>query len=442
MVKSRRCCWFLVLIMVTVTKFAISVGLLLTGSWAVAAPVAITHYSYGAHGQAWADYLMERAKIFNAQNPDVQVEIQVSPGNEYVSKFQIMLAGGVAPDVTDFHPALGATFLIQNVFTDLRPYLERDGINLNRLTSPSVVEVLTNNDGAIWALPGDIYPVVTFYNADILANAGLPFPDQLGNNWTWEQALTMGKKTAIDANGDGINEQWGMDRMWARWYIWVHQAGGMVYDRIIDPTRSTWNDPRVLTGLRFPLTAQMDNISPKTNTPNYTQTYFWFGKTALDLVDGPGVIGAYLKDASFNWNIAPQVRGPENAGSEIALGAFQIVGDSKNKEAAWRWLKYISLDMESHARFVELTGRAPSLNALQSRYRNLCPYLPSNFMAFFQTAGDPDTKMNYVLLQSSDINAVVNPLITQAFLGQIPLETAVTQIHDLVSAILAEKGKN
>jgi hypothetical protein len=95
--------------------------------------------------------------------------------------------------------------------------------------------------------------------------------------------------------------------------------------------------------------------------------------------------------------------------------------------------------VESHSKLVEYTGRAPSLTQLQGRYRALNPDLSSNFTAFFTSADAPGTQTNYLLLQSTEIGAVVTPLITQMMLGQIPIETGTQLIHEQVSRILAEK---
>ena len=162
----------------------------------------------------------------------------------------------------------------------------------------------------------------------------------------------------------------------------------------------------------------------------------WLGKTAFSLVDGPGAIGAYYKGTDLRYNIAPQVHGPENNATEITMGVFEMVDASPNKDAAWEWLKFISLDVDAQAKFVEMTGRAPSLGVLQRRYQQLCPYLPSNVMAFFEAAATPGSQPNYIIADSA-VNAAVNPIINQIWAGAIPVETATAQIHEIVSAIFA-----
>jgi multiple sugar transport system substrate-binding protein len=350
-----------------------------------------------------------------------------------------MLAAGTPPDVVEFHPAMGAPYIINGTFADLRPYLEKENIDLLRLTSPAVMSVLTDNRGAIWGLPADIFPVVTYFNEEMFDNAGLPYPSTLGEKWDWEQARLSARKLTIDTNADGQIDVYGVDRMYNRWYIWVHQVGAKLYDRIIDPIKSYWNDPLVIKGLEFPVSMIQEGIAMPSNAPRVSQRYFYHRGSAMTFADGPGIIGGSLKGTGIRYNIAPQLRGPVNAGTEITVNAWEIVDASLNKDAAWEWIKFLSLNVESHSKLVEYTGRAPSLTQLQGRYRALNPDLPSNFTAFFTSAAAPGTQTNYLLLQSTEIGAVVTPLITQMMLGQIPIETGTQLIHEQVSRILAEK---
>lgn len=180
---------------------------------------------------------------------------------------------------------------------------------------------------------------------------------------------------------------------------------------MLDPTKSNWLDPCIAQAFQFPVTLFTEGLGLKSNTPNASQYVFWYGRSAMSLVDGPGVVGAYLKDRQFAYDIAPQVHGPVNAGTEITMDTYEMTSTSKNKDAAWEWMKFISLDPDSHARFVKTTGRAPSLAQVQRRYQQLCPYLPNNYMAFFEAAGAASTQTNYILRQATEVNAVVNPLI-------------------------------
>lgn len=400
-------------------------------------PVVLTHFFYSSHGTAWLEFLQDRAAAFSELYPHIQVEImEGGTGAGYFDKLNLMLAAGTPPDATDFHPGIAGPFIAQGVFADLRPYLERDGLNLSDLTIAPVVEVLTDVNGAIWSLPGDLFPVVTYFNADLFSAAGLMTPIDLGDDWDWENALLAARRLTVDYDGDGIIDQYGLDRMYARWYIWVWQAGGTFYDRLVDPTQSFWTDAKVAEGFAFPLAVFEQNLAPRPGMPNLANYHFWTGRSAMSLVDGPGIVRASLRDVDFKWDVAPQVRGPENAGSEIAVSGYQMVAQTRHPEETWLWLSFLALHQESAEQFVRITGRTPALSGLISEFPRLNDHAPNNWLAYFQTASLPQSQSQYVLPEGSAISTIVNPRVNQVFTGQVPFETAAREIHELVTLIL------
>ncbi len=406
-------------------------------SGSLAAPVEITHMTYFWHGQAWHDYLKDRAEAFNKRNPDIRVNILVAGETEaYGTKFTVMLAGGTPPDTTDFHPGIAAPFIGQGAFLDLRTYLRKDPSVRQSDFSPVVWKALTAADGSIWGLPADIYPVVTWFNADLLAEAGLPSPNDLAPaDWTWARVVEMAKKlTRTDSQGNPA--QFGIDRATGRYYIPVAQAGGALYDRHVQPTSSRWNTPAVVAGIEWVRSLLLEHRVAPPVTVNARDFYFWTGKTALDLVDGPGIIGAYLSKVQFAWDVAPQPLGPVNRASEVAVGAFEIVAASKHPDAAWEWLKFIAADPESTRRFVQVTGRVPSLRALQRQYPSLVAQAPRHWMVFFDTAADSDTFAGYVIPQANDVNPIVNRELVKVWRGEESVRNAVEAIHRQVEPIL------
>ncbi|NLN29129.1 MAG: extracellular solute-binding protein [Firmicutes bacterium] len=402
--------------------------------------IVLTHLFYSSHGTAWLEFLHDRAEAFHERYPRIRVEImEGGTGAGYFDKLNLMLAAGTPPDTTDFHPGIAGPLIAQGAFADLRPYLERDGVDLNEITVGPVVEVLTDVDGSIWSLPGDLFPVVTYFNEDLFAEAGLMTPVQLGDDWDWDNALIAARRLTVDFDGDDIIDQYGLDRMYARWYIWVWQAGGALYDRLIDPTQSYWTDPKVAAGFAFPVAVFEQNVAPRLGTPNIANYHFWTGRSAMSLVDGPGIVRASLRDVDFNWDVAPQVRGPEHAGSEIAVSGFQMVSQTRYPEETWLWLSFLTLENESVERFVEITGRTPALSELFAEYPRLNEHAPKNWIAYFQTASLPQSQSQYVLPEGTAIGAVVNPRVNAVFSGQMPLETALQEIHELVTVILNER---
>ena len=214
------------------------------------AEVKLLHLGNDWHGSAWRKFVAERARVFEAQNPGVEIEIITAGGLK--ETFLTMHAGGIIPDVTEFILLNGAEVASQGYFADLGPYFERDSeVSLDNYLPPSR-EALTWTDGSVWGFPIDLFITVSLYNPRHFVEDGLQNPNELGANWTWEALVDAGKKLTKDLDGDGINDRFGVVNTAHAWSYntFVRQAGGKLYDRLKDPTSSNVLDPAVETGIQ------------------------------------------------------------------------------------------------------------------------------------------------------------------------------------------------
>ncbi|MBE3576284.1 MAG: sugar ABC transporter substrate-binding protein [Limnochordales bacterium] len=422
--------------------FLVSIGLLLTGAAVLptsdgvsvkAADVVIHHYTYSGHGAEWQQYLTAMAKRFEAET-GIKVNITVS-GNfdEWRSKFTTMVAGGVGPDVTDAHPALAGPFIGQGYFEDLRPYIQRDRVPINEMP-PAAVHGCTTPEGVIWGIPVSIYPMVTFFNADIFAELGLLNPRELGENWNWDTFTQSVRRITSDLNGDGKTDRYGTYRLDWRWEMHVHQAGGKIWDRFNFPTKSYFNTPEVLKAVKW-----LYQLMVVDKVESFSSSYsVWNGKAGLTLAYGPGVIKTYLSDVKFKWGIALQPKGAVSRAARVNPDGFQIVATSKNKEAAWRWVRYLVADVNRQLELTRFTARMPSLREAMLQYPKAMPNLPDNWMVFFQTAFDPASYSPY-LIADAKLDSLVNSTMARLWRGELIPEEALTQIHEQATKLLQQQ---
>ena len=398
-----------------------------------AAKVELTHFMYDAHGVKWQEYLEVMAERFE-NSTGIAVEVVLSSGgfDGFRSKLLSMVAGGVAPDVTDAHPMLGAPLIAQGMFEDLRPYVKRDHFPIERIP-PVAVEGVTTPDGQLWGMPVSVYPVVTYFNADLFAQHGLQNPRDLGEQWTWDTLYSSAKHLTKDVDGDGVPETFGVTLLRSRWEMQVHQAGGQLYDRVVYPTQSQFNSPEVLRAVEFLRGCYADGIA----TDNHATYHVYRGNTGFAVVDGPGSIGPYYQNLGFSWDIALQPKGPANRAARINPDGFQIVTHSKNKDAAWQWIRFLTGNADSQMTMAEITGRLPSLKEAMISYPKIGTLqLPDNWQAMIETAFDPTGYAAYVVPNATKIDSVVNPIMAQIWAGQIAPATGLEQIHDLLPALL------
>lgn len=428
--------------MLTKKRFILSTVLLI-GLFIVPvnAQVNLVHMTYASHGPAWEAYLEEMAAEFHKLRPDITVEI--IPGGAswaYIDKVVAMMAGGVGPDITDSSEVLTASLVDQGAYLDVRPYLENDPTISYNDFIPVALTSVTTPDGSIIGMPTDLYPIVGFYNADLLAEAGLNTPNQLASaEWTWDHLVSMAKKTTRRA-GDGQVLQYGLDRPQNRWWNYVVQAGGSPYDRPMMGSESRWNTPEVAVGIDWLRSLMHDHqVMPPPGTPSIGDYYFQNGRSAFNFAYGPGYIGAYLTDTDFEWDISLQALGPDNRGAQVAVNSIQVLATTKHPDAAWEWLKFITHNVDSVRRYVELTTRVPSIVAIQNEFPELAGDLaPPHWLRFYETAMDPHSFPSYVLSKQREVNAIVNNELNPVWRGTAATSVAVQKIHEQLTALLAE----
>jgi ABC-type glycerol-3-phosphate transport system substrate-binding protein len=131
--------------------------------------------------------------------------------------------------------------------------------------------------------------------------------------------------------------------------VWVHNAGGFLFDKYINPTESRLNTEPVRVALQFLQDIfQVDQIAHWSGD----RASFSQGKSAITLNAGPSHTQNYLRAG--------------RAGSEIATSALLLNSNSKNPEAAWRWMKYLATT--SAPDHIAITGRPPAYRKAALQY--------------------------------------------------------------------------
>lgn len=133
-------------------------------------PIVLRYWS-------WAPNIAKIVDVWNAANPDVQVEVNTSTGsNDIVAKLSAAKEAGTLPDLSNTSyenlPNLIVNGIAADVTDALAPY--EDDI------TPAALD-LTTFDGANYAVPQGTGPMFLFYRTDIFDAAGLEAPT------TWDE---------------------------------------------------------------------------------------------------------------------------------------------------------------------------------------------------------------------------------------------------------------
>lgn len=402
---------------------------------------AIT-YVGGPHGDAMTNILTVFAKEFEEET-GIHVEILIVPGGSaYRDRVTAMILSGNAPDILHLVGMETAAFAKFGWLEDLSPYIERDGIDLKSLLIPPV-EAAIDWDGSTYIMPLSAQTREIYFNIDHINEMGLSNPIELHNKgaWTWDTMLDMAKRlTEYDETSEikragmysaATYQNW-------QWYVW--QSGGSLFDRDVFPSRATMNTDEVKSALQFfsDLWTEHRVIPSYAERGRVSGNWFSNGLASMHVVDGPFTISALkARNPGFDWDIVSVPTGPVNNLREVGFNNLQIAKDSKNKDAAWEFVKYVALEVDQIKRLSGATGRPPALLDAIPYYVEHVGSYPTNARQFVD--GIFYTRPTLVTPHLNDIYAVVNPILRQVVDGVRAVPDALSEMEQRINALLETK---
>lgn len=284
--------------------------------------------------QGDADVLDKVIKPFKAANPDVTVKFTLIPNSDYYTKLQAAIAAGKGPDVAQFFPESQAQFLDPSILQAVPDGLVESSSFFKSLWDAGVVK------GVAYTVPWYAYTYALVYRADLAKKAGVEAPTKWSDMVPFFKAL----------QGAGAVHALGADNGWdifngqdVAMYAW--QAGGSL---LSSGGKWTLDTPAMVDALKYNASFFTSGAAD-TATPTFldAQPYFVSGKTAT-MITGPWVIGQLDTAAKkTGWTAshvatAPLPAGASGSTSFSAGGTWGVLAGSKNSEAAWKLIRYVS----------------------------------------------------------------------------------------------------
>jgi multiple sugar transport system substrate-binding protein len=297
-----------------------------------ASPATGTVNVWAAQGDA--DVLDKVIKPFKAANPDVTVKFTLIPNSDYYTKLQAAIAAGKGPDVAQFFPESQAQFLDPSILQAVPDGLVQSSSFFRSLWDAGVVK------GVAYTVPWYAYTYALVYRADLAKKAGVQAPTKWADMVPFFKAL----------QGAGAVHALGADNGWdifngqdVAMYAW--QAGGSLRS---SGGKWTLDTPAMVDALKYNASFFTSGAAD-TATPTFldAQPYFVSGKTAT-MITGPWVIGQLDTAAKKpGWTAshvatAPLPAGASGSTSFSAGGTWGVLAGSKNSEAAWKLIRYVS----------------------------------------------------------------------------------------------------
>ncbi len=273
---------------------------------------------YGQRTQEWWNQF---EADFEAENPNVDLNLEVVSWNDLYTKVNTLISNNNAPDI------LNIDVLADYVADDLlMPAEEYASEELKAKFFPSFWEA-SNVDGTVYALPILASCRALFYNQDILDECGCEVPT------TWAEVEEVSQK--ILEQYDGEVYPWGIDMTTDEgqaafaYYVW-NNGGGFVDENGDWALNSEANVEAIQYEMGL-VEKGYTNSDPANETRYDLQDMFGAGKLAMMI--GPNNIPTYISDGGYEINYGFTTI-PANEGCEsVAMGVCDRLEVFRDDEA-------------------------------------------------------------------------------------------------------------
>jgi multiple sugar transport system substrate-binding protein len=298
-------------------------------------PVTITFQGFNL-GPAWN----KLAKQFHQIHPNITVNIVNVPAENQQTKLTTQIAGGNAPDAAYVDAGSVGAFAPRGALVNLDDYMSKSVSTPKGDFVPAFIK-MTSYNGSVYGLPIDGESTGLFYRTDLFQQAGITSPPK-----TWDELNADAAKLTNPAK-----KQYGIAMFATQgetsyyWYNFLYQAGG-TQTTSDDKHAAFASDDGIRAGQEYTMLAQ------KYSPPDLWASNSWDGRVTF----ATGKVGMYIAGAWFAGemnNSFPKIKGKwaaaplptETEGSQcantIAGDALVILAQSKNPDAAWKWIEFV-----------------------------------------------------------------------------------------------------
>jgi len=327
------------------------------------------------------------AKIWNDANPDIQIKFEF---NDYATARDVLLtqiAGGNAPDIVG-PVGIGGLNSTGNLWADLTQYIAQDKAALKLDDFEPATIQLYQLEGKDIAIPLGIYPSFMYINTDLFEQASVALPPTDYNDGkptyegkAWDMAAV--REAAIKLTQDK-NGKFGDEKDFDPANVAVYGFADIDIDMrgyaqlfspghagvATDGKTAIFNDKTYVEAMQWRHDAIFkdhffpDASAQKTLTNAGTTNTFASGKVAM-YYSHTWALDA-IKDVKFKWVAAVAPVAPNGKlTARINADTFAIIEKSKNKDAAWKVIKWLT-SAEIAPKACAIYGCLPARNSARA----------------------------------------------------------------------------
>jgi multiple sugar transport system substrate-binding protein len=372
-------------------------------------------------GSWWEPNVPKLQDAWKKDHPEITLDIQPLPINNYPDKFTSAALGGDPPDVIDLDVGMLSTIAAKNLLQPMDDFVKQEKIDPK--TYASAVWTASTFKGVQYGVPDHAYSSFLYYNKTLFDQAGLAYPTA---SWDYDaflkdaQTLTSGDVSGFGMAADLSDPANAMDFIGQ--CIWGH--GGDFFNK--DQSKASINSDEAVAGLQYWADLYTKYKVVPSSTPNFTVTrdvvpLFEAGKVAM-VTQGAQLITEFAKHPDVNYGMVT-LPDKVNRGGGWTMG---IPVGAKNPDAAKVFLKWFS-DPTTQGTFMPTTPALIDANAIE----------PWNAPQYdVSTAAFADSKSLPQVANWTPMQVAIVTELQKVLVGQETVKQAADKLEDQLNSLL------
>ncbi len=275
-----------------------------------------------------------------------KVNITYIPKDGFNTKINTAVATGQAPDVSYLDQPLVPRFAVDGVILNLDPFTKgKNGIDKKKYYQGALNTNMIG--GKLYGLPLNQTCVALYYNKDLVPNPPV----------TWDEWLDMAQKVYQKGKVAAMEVPPGGG--WGAWLFpaFVAAAGGSMVNK--NESKVTFDEQPGIDALKLWIEMRKYSNREVTDSANAFQNGFIATK-----ISGPWELKGFrdnFPDLKFGVALIPKKGAKDPHASNIGGENLVVYKSSKNPQAAWTLIKYMTYSVKNALVCAEVTGNFPVL---------------------------------------------------------------------------------
>ena len=279
--------------------------------------------------------MQQLAEQFHEIHPNITIDFQDTPAEEITDKLLTQVAGGTVPDAAYLDQGAVGDFASRGALASLDEYIAGS----QAVKPDDYVDAwrdAASFEGKMYGLPFDGETTGLFYRTDLFEAAGIEGPPK-----TWDEFEAAAQKLT-----NKEEKKYGFILFAPEsayyWYPWLWQAGGRLLSE--DGKQITFNNEEGKRAAEFYVGLREYSPEDFFNSNSYDGRVAFANGTVAMYVAGAwfaGTLRGEFPDINDKWASAPLPQDKQCA-TTIAGDTLVVFEQSKNKDAAWKWIEFLS----------------------------------------------------------------------------------------------------